>query len=140
MDALVFWCALALVAYGLLGYPLLMIVLSLFIDRRVSRDETARSVEILIPVHNGAAMIEQKIRNCLELDYPPEALKIRVVSDGSTDDTVSIVGRYEHRGVECTTIQGRVGKVAAQNRALSPISSEIIVLTDLDVRVQRDAL
>lgn len=140
MAEFIFWLTIALMIYSLVGYPLLMCLLALFMKRTLRRDDTIRSVEIIIPVHNGAAALPEKIRNCLELDYPPEALTIRVVSDGSTDDTVPIARRYGDRGVECIPIAQRVGKGVALNQAFAGVSSEVVILTDLHVRVRPDAV
>lgn len=140
MAEFIFWVTVALMIYSLVGYPLLMCFLALFTNRPVHRNSTIRSVEIIIPVHNGAAALPEKIRNCLELDYPSGAFKIRVVSDGSTDDTVAIARRYADQGVECIPITQRVGKGAALNQAFAGISSEVVILTDLHVRVRPDAV
>ena len=115
-------------------------MIGLVLNRSIRRDDRIRSVAIVIPVHNAEANIEAKILNCLQADYPVEARTIWVVSDGSTDGTVEIAGRYRDRNVRCLEIPERVGKVAAQNRALPLLDAEVIVFTDVGIKVGRHAL
>lgn len=135
-----FWLFLVLVLCGLAGYPLAIASVGLFFARPVMRDTRIRQVDVVVPVHNGGARIEEKILNCLTMDYPPDARRIWIVSDGSTDNTVSIAARYRDRGILCLEIPQRVGKVVAQNRVLSLLDSEIVVFTDLATTVGADAL
>jgi cellulose synthase/poly-beta-1,6-N-acetylglucosamine synthase-like glycosyltransferase len=55
-------------------------------------------VSLLISAYNEAAVIEDKLVNSLDLDYPRELLEIVVVSDASCDGTDDIVRGYEGRG------------------------------------------
>ena len=126
--------------YTVAIYPLFLAMLGLLINRSNVRDSIIRTVDIIIPVHNGENEINDKIKNCLELDYPKNSLNICVVSDGSTDRTVEIAQSYADQGVQCLSIQERVGKVSAQNIVLPKIQSEIIIYTDVSILVQPDAL
>ncbi|HEX3389770.1 MAG TPA: glycosyltransferase, partial [Streptosporangiaceae bacterium] len=42
---------------------------------------------ILVPAWNEAAVIGASIDRLMQLDYPPESLRVFVVDDASTDDT-----------------------------------------------------
>ncbi|MCH5685656.1 glycosyltransferase [Niabella sp. W65] len=46
------------------------------------------TVALLIAAYNEEAYIEEKIQNCLELDYPAELFDIIFVTDGSNDSTL----------------------------------------------------
>ncbi len=140
MVEVLFWLNLGLVGYVLLGYPLLLSALALVMRRGIRRDDVVRRVDIIIPVHNGASEVEDKIRNCLEMDYPAEARRVLVVSDGSTDDTAARARKYASAGVESIEIPDQVGKVAAQNVAVQRSTAEIVLFTDLAIRVDRQAL
>lgn len=140
MEGAAFLALAALLAYTLAGYPILMAALGAVRRRPVARDQAVREIAVVIPVHDAEAELEAKLDNCLRLDYPPDAYRVWVVSDGSTDRTVEIAGRYRDRGVRCLAIPERVGKVAAQNRVLPMLREPIWVFTDVSVRVAPDAL
>ena len=57
-------------------------------------NENLPSVSILISAYNEESVIERKIQNLLELDYPKEKLEILIGDDGSADKTAEIVERY----------------------------------------------
>ncbi len=135
-----FWLSVIAVLYTVVIYPVVLVVLGKVSPKPVMRDEKLRRVDIIIPVCDGEKEIEKKLLNCLELDYPQSALTITVVSDGSADRTVDIVGHFIQRGVRCIDLPERMGKVAAQNAALPSCTGEIIVFTDVSILVEKDAL
>ena len=65
-------------------------------------------------------------------EYPPERLSVVVASDGSTDNTNSIIRSFGDRGVRLHESSG-LGKTATQNAAIDTIESDVIVFTDADV-------
>ena len=67
-------------------------------------------------------MIERRVQNLLELDYPADRLEIVVASDASTDGTDAIVERLAARGSPRQLVRcPRGGKVAAQNRGVQAV-------------------
>src|SRR6185436_2493375 len=66
-------------------------------------------VTLLIAAYNEERVIEGKILNTLELDYP-HPVELIVVSDGSTDSTPQIVARYADRGAISMHLPPRRGK------------------------------
>ena len=48
-------------------------------------------VSVVMVVRDEEAVLREKLRNLLELEYPPERCQIVVVSDGSTDGTEAIL-------------------------------------------------
>ena len=80
----------------------------------------APTITLVIPTYNEGAVIERKLDNVLELDYPRDKLLIIVVDSGSTDDTRSIVRKFasEHDGRLSISIleqSSRMGKSEAIN-------------------------
>ena len=51
-------------------------------------------VTLMIMSYNEAKVIEKKIKNSLELDYPKNKLEIFVVDSASNDGTQNIVKKY----------------------------------------------
>lgn len=88
----------------------------------------AALVSIIIPTFNGAG----RIGSCLEAilkQIGGRQVEILVVNDGSTDNTVSIVGRFS--GVRLVN-QANAGPASARNRGASEATGSIIMFTDDD--------
>jgi cellulose synthase/poly-beta-1,6-N-acetylglucosamine synthase-like glycosyltransferase len=136
-----FWAASAVVLYSYLGYPAL---LALGARRRpappVRKAPFTPRVSLVMVACDEAEHVEAKLRNCLELDYPPDRLELLVVSDGSRDATGAIVARFADRGVRLLALDGPRGKPAALNAAVPQASGEVVVLCDARQRFARDAV
>src|SRR5271166_5767402 len=139
-PAIVLIAAGAVVAYILIGYPLLLALARGRAAAPVRKNTGYRTtVSVILAVHNGAAFVGQKIESILALDYPRSLMEILIVSDGSTDDTEAIVERFASQGVRLVK-QPRSGKAAALNRALQLVSGEILFFTDVRQRLEPAAL
>jgi hypothetical protein len=135
-----FWSAAALLLYTFAGYPLLLWLTSLWSQRPHRRAAIYPRVSLIVTAHNEAASIRRKILNCLELDYPPERREIIVASDGSEDSTTEVVNSFRDRGIQMIDLGERRGKQYAQMLARDIASGEILVFTDVNVLLGRDAL
>jgi poly-beta-1,6-N-acetyl-D-glucosamine synthase len=133
-----FWATIItiFIAYG--GYPLVMLALARFrrapIVRAVSGEP---AVSLIIVAHNEEHTIEAKLQDCLAQDYPPDALEIIVVSDGSTDATETIVESHRDRGVILLRTPRPSGKPTGLNLAAAHAHGEILVLCDARQRLDR---
>lgn len=130
MAELVFWFSLLMILYTGLGYPMVLLVLSLFVRKEVDKKEFYPEVTLLIPAFNEEDVIEEKILNSLSLDYPKEKLEIIVASDGSTDGTSGIVKRYLSEGITFHDYPVREGKTMLLNKTVPQASGDIIVFSD----------
>lgn len=126
----VFWTAVALVAYTLIGYPLLALLLSVVARRPTRREAITPTVSFIIAAYNEEAVIGEKLEQTLALDYPKDRLEIIVASDGSTDRTDQIVLGFADRGVRLFRSNDRLGKTHTLNGAVAAASGEIIVFSD----------
>lgn len=128
---IVFWGSLALIAYAHLGYPLLLAALaSLFGESAEAAEELGEHpprVTLVIAAYDEEAVIERKLRNALELDYPRDRLEVVVASDGSSDRTVELA---RAAGADRVLDLPRGGKVAALNAAVREADSEIVAFSD----------
>lgn len=140
MSIITFLISLFLLIYTYLGYPLVLVLLSKFINRAVKLGPYQPDVTMIIPVHNEEMVIQKKLENCLAFDYPKDKFKIIVASDASTDRTEKIVRNFESDQVRLVALPTRGGKVAAQNEAVKQSNSAIIVFTDAAIRMNNDAL
>jgi cellulose synthase/poly-beta-1,6-N-acetylglucosamine synthase-like glycosyltransferase len=108
--------------------------------RPVRQGQDLPIVSVIISAYNEAKVIEAKLANTLELDYPREKLQIMVLSDGSTDATPNLVAGFRPRGVEGRHSQSRRGKTAALNDAVPGARGEIILFSDANTMYNAQAV
>ena len=135
-----FWLAVGTILYTFLGYPLVIGLLAHRIRRPVQKAAITPKVTLVIPAYNEAPVIASKIENSLALDYPSERLEIAVVTDGSDDETVDIVASYAEQGVRLYHESQRRGKMAAINRVMPLLNSEIVVFSDANAMIEPGSL
>jgi cellulose synthase/poly-beta-1,6-N-acetylglucosamine synthase-like glycosyltransferase len=135
-----FFALLALAAYPLVGYPLVIWLISVVRPRPVRRGPYTPRVTILVPAYNEADCIARCLDNKLELDYPRDKLEIIVVSDASEDGTDDIVRGYESRGIKLLRREVRKGKAAGLNEAIRHASGDIVVFSDANSEFAPDAV
>ncbi|KWT82978.1 glycosyltransferase [Candidatus Magnetominusculus xianensis] len=109
------------------------------LKRRILKPYTA-SVSLIIVVHNGEKIIAAKLDNSLSLDYGACDYEIIVVSDGSYDKTDEIVKGYEDRGIRFIRLEEHAGKYAGINAGVEAAKGEILVFTDADAMLSKDAI
>ncbi|MFA4955766.1 MAG: glycosyltransferase [Candidatus Methanoperedens sp.] len=95
-------------------------------------------VSIIIPAYNEELMIEKKINNTFELEYPEEKREIIVVDSASTDNTVKIVNNFKN--ITLLTQQERMGKAHALSVAFKQAKGDLFLITDADVMLNKDVL
>jgi glycosyltransferase involved in cell wall biosynthesis len=136
-----YWLAVAGVIYPYAGYPLLLLLARRFTRRPAPAPATALpTVSMIIPVHNEAPRLLGKIANTLALDYPADRLQIVFVSDGSTDDSVSILRARRDPRITVLALPQRGGKAAALNAGLGRATGDLVVFTDASIALAPDAL
>ncbi len=140
----IFWLSLLLIAFTYFGYPL---VLKLWGQGKqgdslpIPADDALPSVTILIPAYNEQAVLETKIQNTLQIDYPKDKLAIFVISDGSTDNTNQIAEEMAKQGqITFIPVLERKGKANALNVGLAQARSDIIVFSDSSIMLQPDSI
>ena len=143
LAMIVFVLSIAALGYTYAGYPALLWGWARWRPRPhrtapVTAD--APSVVVVIVAFNEAERIDAKIATCLAQDYPRERLRILVVSDGSTDDTVARVQAYAPERVAVLACPQRRGKAACLNDAVAVCDEEIIVFNDVRQRLNPEAV
>jgi cellulose synthase/poly-beta-1,6-N-acetylglucosamine synthase-like glycosyltransferase len=132
----VFWGSLGALAWTHAGYPATAAALGRIRRRSVRKVSFEPSVAVIVAAHNEEAVIERRVANLRELDYPTEKLQIVVTSDASTDRTEELAERAGARIVR----NPRGGKVAAQDHAVRETEAEIVAFSDANATWARDAL
>jgi cellulose synthase/poly-beta-1,6-N-acetylglucosamine synthase-like glycosyltransferase len=131
---LLFWLPVLAMMYHWLLYPLLLWGLG-SVRSRQGRSVSIREwpfVSVVIAAYNEAQLIEAKIRNCIELDYPRERMEILVGSDCSTDGTDDIVRGFDDERIRLIRYEPQSGKTVVQNRLLVEARGDLVLCTDVD--------
>ncbi len=127
------------VGYAYAGYPLLLLILNRIRSRPIVKGPIELSYSIIVPAHNESQILPQKLESILNQDYPPSLVEVLVASDGSTDDSSTIVAAYEDRGVRFLDYE-RNGKAATLNRATAEAQNQILIFTDANAILAPGAL
>lgn len=135
----VFWISCFIVFYNYIGYAAITFLLN-----KLKRNALATppadyypSVSFIVAAYNEEDCIERKIINSLEQIYPSEKIEFIFITDGSTDATPQIVQSFP--SVQLLHSSERKGKSAALNRAVQNANSEILVFSDANTVLNREA-
>ncbi len=147
---LLFWSSLLLILYTYIGYGIalyLLLVLKRWWytkeDEKKVDNPVLPAVTLIIPAFNEEAFIQQKIRNTLAIRYPPEKLSVFFVTDGSSDNTPGLVRKYEKKSnfsIQLYHQPARRGKIAAVERVMPHVETPIVVFSDANTLLNRDAI
>jgi cellulose synthase/poly-beta-1,6-N-acetylglucosamine synthase-like glycosyltransferase len=140
IAALIFWIALAGVSYVYIGYPLLLMAWRALARRPVHKQAYEPTASLVIAMHNEAANVVRKMRNCQELEYPPGKLQVIVSLDAPTDSTFDLLRNCALPGLEIVSSSIRQGKAVAVNRGVAAATGEILVFGDAAQRLESHAL
>jgi cellulose synthase/poly-beta-1,6-N-acetylglucosamine synthase-like glycosyltransferase len=140
ISQLLFWLSLGILVYVFVGFVLLLVVLSFFRRKTPREQDLYPSVSVIICAYNEEKHIKGKIFNCLELDYPGDRIEIVVVSDGSTDNTDTLLATIQNRAVKTCRAPKQQGKTACQNLAVGMATNDLLFFTDATVRHPPNAL
>jgi len=147
MIEFTFWLCIALLAHIYFLYPWTLRIFAFFRKRfgngnsevesgELRVESGVKSVSIIIAAHNEEAVIEAKINNTLELNYPQ--MEILIGDDGSTDKTAEIVAKFpEVRLIRHGTNDG---KAAMLNYLFQEATGEILVFSDANTMLDSSAL
>lgn len=99
------------------------------------------TISIVVPTYNEELIISKKIDNILDLDYPLDLIEV-IFIDSSNDKTPQIINSYQKKYSNIRLIDEgeRVGLATALNKAYAAAKNEIVVKTDCDSFLHKDAL
>lgn len=88
-------------------------------------------ISIIIPVYNAAPYIEKCIRSAMEQTL--KEIEIIIINDGSTDESLTIIRKFERQDKRIIVIDGvNEGVSAARNKGLAVASGAYIGFADAD--------
>lgn len=134
-----FWTCAIVLTYIYLIYPGLMWIAGHLRTRRKHRLTDRPSVTLVVPAHNEAEVLNAKLANIFQIDYPADRLEIIVASDGSTDETVAIARQNVSTRLKILDLP-RGGKATALNAAVAEATGDIVCLCDANVMFRPDAI
>ena len=150
----VFWASLTAVLYTYVLYPLLLLVLasavqaardlSFAVGRRMRRSQSPvsppPSVAMLVSASDEEDVIEVKLRNTAELDYPAQQLEFLLGLDAPSDSTPMRAQRVTHPSFQVFHFSVRRGKLAVINDLAAHTSADILVFSDANTRLEPGCL
>ncbi len=141
---LAFWLSLFLVFYTFFGYGILLFALvriRIMLKGKRAIPELGAAwptLTLIVAAYNEEAWIREKISNTLQLDYPADKIHYVFVTDGSSDSTPDIIAEFPQ--IRLMHEPARNGKIAAMERAMKTIDTEVVVFTDANTTLNKMAL
>jgi len=137
----VFWVSLFLAGYTYFGYYLILLILSKLTHKNRKSDlNYSPTVSMVIAAYNEEKVIKDKIKNCLELDYPKDKIEFLIGSDGSNDNTNIILQHHQNSLITPYFFESRRGKAAVINILAENARGEILIFSDANTMYKKDAI
>lgn len=128
------------------GYALIMFAIAKSkkgINKEKNKAEkNAVLTTIIVPTFNEEEIMSKKLKNLLQLSYPKEYLEILIVDGGSTDRTKEIVNQYasNNNHIRLIASDKRLGKIHDVNDGINIAKGDIIVISDADAMLSKNAI
>ena len=133
-----------LLIYQFVGYPTIM---AMVVSKLRNRDYSYQPfVSIIVPTYNEEKVIEKRMENLLDLDYPENNYEIIVVDSGSIDKTKEILKKFIEKnnhfniGLKLVEENERKGKASAINFGKEYANGDIVLITDANSIFNKNVL
>jgi poly-beta-1,6-N-acetyl-D-glucosamine synthase len=143
---MIFWKCLFIAGLGILffnyaGYALFIYPFVL-IKRKKRKGKNPVTdnlphLSFIVAAYNEESCIRAKLENSLQQVYPESHIEFIFITDGSSDKTPLIVKEYSK--VKLLHQTERAGKTNAINRAVAAASGEIVVFSDANTQLNKEA-
>lgn len=143
---LIFWISSLFIFHTFIGDPISLLLINKFFkkDKLIIDKNYIPKVSIIIPAHNEEKVIKTKLENLCSLNYPKSKYEIIIASDNSTDNTNNIVSSFINKlrdiDMRLYKVNERKGKTNAQNEAVKISRGEIIIFSDANSILDKEAL
>ena len=141
MYEILFWGLIIVCAYAYFGYPILLLLASVFRRKPVKKDAQFKpTITFIVAAYNEAEIIKAKLENLTGQHYENQQIEIIIASDGSSDSTEEIVTQFskEDNKVKLLALP-RLGKANALNQAAAVAKGDILIFTDANAMLDSDA-
>lgn len=153
MIEIIFWISLFIVFYTYLGYGILLWVLVKLKEcickprqKVLPPEPELPEVTLFIAGYNEQDVVEAKMKNSLALDYPADKFTIMWVTDGSNDNSMEMIHQYIASArlgqpqIRLEHDPKRGGKAAAFNRGIVFVKSPLVIFTDANTMLNKEAV
>lgn len=136
----IFVISAIIIFYNYAGYAMIAQLFNSLDRPPAPPERTAHlpGISFIVAAYNEEEFIEKKILNSLQQDYPAASIEFIFVTDGSTDQTTAIVQKYPT--VQLLHQPERNGKSAAINRAVKKAGKEILIFSDANTLLNKQAV
>ena len=141
---IIFWILLGIIFYTYLGYGIVLFVMirikRIFKTEKkvLLKEEELPDVTLLIAAYNEQDFVAKKVENTLQLKYPKAKLHQMWVTDGSDDNTPTLLKNYPE--IEVLHKPERNGKIAAMNRAMKFVKTPIVIFSDANTLLGENSI
>jgi len=143
---IIFWILLFIVFYTYIGYGMLLYVVlrvrRLFgwkpQEPQLPADEELPQMTLMICAYNEQDIIEEKMQNIRQLEYPKNKLCVMWVTDGSSDRSNELLSQYPE--VTLVFSPERLGKAAAMQHGLKENKAPFVIFTDANTMLNSNAI
>lgn len=138
-----FWVSLVILFYCYAGYGMFVFLVNtlkrLFVPgKKKNLPMSSLPVTIIVTAYNEEAVLEQKIKNTLAIDYPAGDLRYIFITDGSTDDSAQLFNRYPY--ITLLHQPERKGKYAAIKRAMQIVQTPVVIFSDANTMLNKECI
>lgn len=135
-----------LVLWHLAAWPLLLRVIARKPASAPAATRDWPSIALIVPAHNEARWIAEKIANVAALAYPPDRLRLVIALDGCSDDTRAraeaalAAPEAAHLRAGIVETPRNLGKLATLERQITDAAEDVVALSDASAILSLDAL
>ncbi|MBM5825361.1 MAG: glycosyltransferase [Cyanobacteria bacterium M_surface_10_m2_119] len=107
-------------------------------------DQALPAVDVVVAARDEQAVIARLVEGIARLRYPPDALRLWVIDDASTDRTPQVLSELQQRHAFLQVLRREAdaggGKSGALNLALQHLQAPWMLVLDADADLQPDTL
>jgi poly-beta-1,6-N-acetyl-D-glucosamine synthase len=135
----VFWLSCFIVFYNYAGYAIIIFIINKLKNKKKDSPpaDYYPSISFIVAAYNEEDCIEKKIINSFEQVYPSDKIEFVFITDGSTDATPDIIRKYT--SIQLLHSKERNGKTAALNKAVVSANNEILIFSDANTILNKEA-
>lgn len=144
MEA-IFWLGILLISFSYIIYPILLAIAAKMFGnsaqhKNISAITEWPEVAVVIAAFNEEQDIKKRIENLLSQDYPNDKITYFIGSDGSTDNTNSILSEFSDPRLKTQLFDVNRGKASVLNNLVELVEQPIIVFSDANTHFESDAI
>ena len=139
---MIFWILVFLIVYSYFLYPFFLKVILFFKKAvRVIDENFTPRVTMIVSAYNEEYIMEKKIINFLNINYPKNKIELIIGNDGSSDNTEKILDNFcNNTLIRCFNFKERHGKSWVLNKLIPEGSGKIIVFSDANTLYSKTSI